>query len=439
MTDCAWLPRGVDAMEAWQARYGAFATHPRPGRRRRGCSPRRSAASSSGCTTTTPFGHPATSARCSSRRTRGGARLHDRDARQPQQPRARRRPRDGGDEGGRRAIAAMFGLPSTSGTSPRAAPIANLEALWVARESHPGKAIALQRRRPLHALADVRRARRRGIAVRVDADGRMDLDHLDAVLATGRVGTVVATSAPPGSARPRPRRRDRRAGSRGRRAVRSSTRRTAGSSRSSPTTAPTAWRRRRTAAIAGVDSVVVDPHKHGQRPYGCGAVLFADPSVGRFYVHDSPYTLLQLRRAAPRRDLPRVQPRGNARRRRRCGSPLEVLPLTDAGLGQVLRAGRRGRSRGPTCSRVGRARRRTSVRSSTSSPTCRGGRRPRQYSLSAVDAASEARWFHGRSPPQASSPILSRSTSRPVPAVDGGGRDSGRRAQSALAARPALG
>ena len=30
-------------------------------------------------------------------------------------------------------------------------------------------------------------------------------------------------------------------------------------------------------AIAGCDSVVVDPHKHGLQPYGCGAVLFADP------------------------------------------------------------------------------------------------------------------------------------------------------------------
>ena len=36
--------------------------------------------------------------------------------------------------------------------------------------------------------------------------------------------------------------------------------------------------------------MVVDPHKHGLQPYGCGAVLFRDPSVGRLYKHDSPYT-----------------------------------------------------------------------------------------------------------------------------------------------------
>jgi glutamate/tyrosine decarboxylase-like PLP-dependent enzyme len=39
-----------------------------------------------------------------------------------------------------------------------------------------------------------------------------------------------------------------------------------------------------------VDSIVIDPHKHGLQPYGCGGVLFRDPAVGRFYQHDSPYT-----------------------------------------------------------------------------------------------------------------------------------------------------
>jgi len=35
---------------------------------------------------------------------------------------------------------------------------------------------------------------------------------------------------------------------------------------------------------------VVDPHKHGLQPYGCGCVIFADPRVGALYKHDSPYT-----------------------------------------------------------------------------------------------------------------------------------------------------
>ena len=44
------------------------------------------------------------------------------------------------------------------------------------------------------------------------------------------------------------------------------------------------------AAIGQADSIVIDPHKHGLQPYGCGCVLFRDPGVGRFYKHDSPYT-----------------------------------------------------------------------------------------------------------------------------------------------------
>src|SRR6202012_886367 len=44
------------------------------------------------------------------------------------------------------------------------------------------------------------------------------------------------------------------------------------------------------AAIAECDSVVVDPHKHGLQPYGCGAVLFRDPGVGRHYLQHPPST-----------------------------------------------------------------------------------------------------------------------------------------------------
>jgi tyrosine decarboxylase / aspartate 1-decarboxylase len=42
--------------------------------------------------------------------------------------------------------------------------------------------------------------------------------------------------------------------------------------------------------LSEVDSIVIDPHKHGLQPYGCGCVLFRDPGVGRLYQHDSPYT-----------------------------------------------------------------------------------------------------------------------------------------------------
>jgi len=43
-------------------------------------------------------------------------------------------------------------------------------------------------------------------------------------------------------------------------------------------------------AINKSDSIVIDPHKHGLQPYGCGSIIFSDPSIGKFYKHDSPYT-----------------------------------------------------------------------------------------------------------------------------------------------------
>ncbi len=43
-------------------------------------------------------------------------------------------------------------------------------------------------------------------------------------------------------------------------------------------------------ALVAADSIVIDPHKHGLQPYGCGSILFKDASVGRFYKHGSPYT-----------------------------------------------------------------------------------------------------------------------------------------------------
>jgi glutamate/tyrosine decarboxylase-like PLP-dependent enzyme len=48
--------------------------------------------------------------------------------------------------------------------------------------------------------------------------------------------------------------------------------------------------RREFDLLQRVDSIVIDPHKHGLQPYGCGCVVFRDPGVGKLYKHDSPYT-----------------------------------------------------------------------------------------------------------------------------------------------------
>jgi glutamate/tyrosine decarboxylase-like PLP-dependent enzyme len=44
------------------------------------------------------------------------------------------------------------------------------------------------------------------------------------------------------------------------------------------------------ADLSQADSIVVDPHKHGLQPYGCGCILFRDHCVGQLYKHQSPYT-----------------------------------------------------------------------------------------------------------------------------------------------------
>ncbi len=92
-------------------------------------------------------------------------------------------------------------------------------------------------------------------------------------------------------------------------------------------------------AIGRCDSVVVDPHKHGLQPYGCGAVLFADPGVGRFYVHDSPYTYFtseELHLGEISLECSRAGASAAA-----LWTTFQVLPPTADGLGEVLAAGRR--------------------------------------------------------------------------------------------------
>jgi glutamate/tyrosine decarboxylase-like PLP-dependent enzyme len=187
-------------------------------------------------------------------------------------------------------LAAMFHLPTeTLGHLTSSGTIANLEALFIARELHPGKAIAFgaeahyTHSRMCHVLGV------EGIAVPSDVRGRMDVDALEALLASGRIGTVVVTSGSTGLGMvdriedivPIAREHGVRVHVDGAYGGFFSILAWADSD-----LVPVASFK----AIAECDSVVVDPHKHGLQPYGCGAVLFRDPTVGRFYLHDSPYT-----------------------------------------------------------------------------------------------------------------------------------------------------
>jgi glutamate/tyrosine decarboxylase-like PLP-dependent enzyme len=120
-------------------------------------------------------------------------------------------------------------------------------------------------------------------AVPATPDGRIDLDALEHACATGTIGTVVLTGGTTGLGAVDP--IDEALALRERHGVRIHVDAAYGGFFTLLDDAPAGLK-----AIAGADSVVIDPHKHGLQPYGCGAVLFADPGVGRLYAHDSPYT-----------------------------------------------------------------------------------------------------------------------------------------------------
>jgi glutamate/tyrosine decarboxylase-like PLP-dependent enzyme len=188
------------------------------------------------------------------------------------------------------SLADMLGVPEPRlGHLTSSGTIANLEALWVSRELKPGTAVVSS------ASAHYTHARMCGVLkidhepIPADGRGRMDLDALRERLRKGGVGTVVATlgttslgalddvGAIAGLCSEHGARLHVDAAYGGFFALIADGQ--------DPGVAPAPF-----AAVAKADSVVIDPHKHGLQPYGCGCVLFADPAVGRFYAHDSPYT-----------------------------------------------------------------------------------------------------------------------------------------------------
>ena len=185
------------------------------------------------------------------------------------------------------ALAAMFGWETHLGHLCGGGTMANLEALWVARELRPG-AVVLASSQAHYTHSRISAVL--GIPfepVECDRLGRMDLDALSARLARGGVGTIVATmgTTATGSVDPLPEILElaRRHGAR----VHADAA-YGGYFTLAGNLAPPA--RRAFDATGEADSIVIDPHKHGLQPYGCGCVLFRDPAVGRFYKHDSPYT-----------------------------------------------------------------------------------------------------------------------------------------------------
>ena len=184
-------------------------------------------------------------------------------------------------------IALMFGWEKYLGHLCGGGTMANLEAIWIANQIHPGKKVVASRQ------AHYTHRRIAGVLqvpfqeVPCDQQARLDIRQLESILESGAVGTVIATigSTATGSVDPL--------------LVLLELQETYG------------FRLHADAAYGGyftlvdhlrpdtresydnlacVDSIAIDPHKHGLQPYGCGCILFRDPGVAALYQHTSPYT-----------------------------------------------------------------------------------------------------------------------------------------------------
>jgi len=187
-----------------------------------------------------------------------------------------------------REIAAMFGWREFLGHLTSSGTLANLEALWVAGQLAPGKRIvgseqAHYTHQRISAVLKIDFT-----AIYAGPRGRMDLNALETELRKGDVGTVVATlgTTAMGAVDPL----DEILALRERYGFRVHVDGAYGGYFVLVPEALDEPARRAYAVIGEADSIVIDPHKHGLQPYGCGCVLFRDPAVGQLYKHDSPYT-----------------------------------------------------------------------------------------------------------------------------------------------------
>jgi tyrosine decarboxylase/aspartate 1-decarboxylase len=184
-------------------------------------------------------------------------------------------------------IAKMFGWSQHLGHLCGGGTMANLEALWISGKTRPGKAIVASEMAHYtqSRISDVLQLEFQPVPS--DINGRMDTDALEEILRSGNVGTVVATIGTTGAGAidPLPQILDlqKKYGFRIHADAAYGGYFKLVGNLDAPTQAAF-------DCLDRVDSIVIDPHKHGLQPYGCGCILFQDPSVGAFYKHDSPYT-----------------------------------------------------------------------------------------------------------------------------------------------------
>jgi glutamate/tyrosine decarboxylase-like PLP-dependent enzyme len=185
-------------------------------------------------------------------------------------------------------LAKMFGWTEFLGHLTSSGTLANLEALWVAGQLAPGKRIvgseqAHYTHQRISAVLKLEYS-----AIPADQSGRMNLEALEAELRKGDVGTVVVTMGTTAIGAVEP--LDQVLALKQRYGFRIHVDSAYGGYFRLIRNELDEPARRAYTVMDQADSIVIDPHKHGLQPYGCGCILFRDPGVGRLYKHDSPYT-----------------------------------------------------------------------------------------------------------------------------------------------------
>jgi len=208
--------------------------------------------------------------------------------------------------------------------------IANLEALFVAREIHPEKKIAASANAHYTHRRMCRVLNTPFLEIPANPDGSIHWDMLDDHL--DEIGTLVITMGTTGLGNVEPLAdllpKLKKAGIRVHidaayggffKIIESSL------------STLNHW-----SVLSEADSIVIDPHKHGLQPYGCGSILFKDPGVGRFFKHDSPYTYFtsdDLHLGEISLECSRAGASAAA-----FWATLKLFPLTEEGLGLYLKS-----------------------------------------------------------------------------------------------------
>ncbi|MBV9742704.1 MAG: aspartate aminotransferase family protein [Acidobacteriia bacterium] len=189
-------------------------------------------------------------------------------------------------------IAAMFGWDRYLGHLTGGGTMANLEALWVAGQLQPGKKIVASVQSHYTHQRITRVLQGPFDKVPTDTRGRMDPDALERMLRAGDIGCVVATmgTTATGSVDPLPEILSLRSRYEFRLHIDAAY---GGYFTLAGNLAPETGASFDCIPLA--DSIVIDPHKHGLQPYGCGCVVFRDSAVGSLYKHDSPATYFSSR------------------------------------------------------------------------------------------------------------------------------------------------